>query len=113
MKKAIVNWVLSAFCLYILSFLFKGIYIRDITAALIAAIVLGLVNAIIKPILTILSLPITILTFGLFSLVINAIMLNIASGLVSGFSISSFGTAFWAAIVLSALNTLFLDKKHR
>ena len=113
MKKTIVNWVLSAFCLYILSFLFKGIYFSGLTAALIAALVLGLVNAIIKPILTILSFPITILTLGLFSLVINAIMLNITSGLVPGFYISNFGTAFWAAIVLSVLNTLFLDKKRQ
>ena len=90
MKKTIVNWVLSAFCLYILSFLFKGIYFSGLTAALTAALVLGLVNAIIKPILTILSFPITILTLGLFSLVINAIMLNITSGLVPGFYISSF-----------------------
>jgi len=111
MKKILVNWVLSAFCLYILSFLFSGIYFSGFGAALVAAVVMGLVNVIVKPILSILSLPITILTLGLFSLVINALMLMLTSSFVPGFSIGGFGTAFFAAIVLSVLNMLFIDRK--
>ena len=111
MKKTLVNWVLSAFCLYILSFLFSGIHFSGFSAALIAALVMGLVNAIVKPILSILSLPITLVTLGLFSLVINALMLMLTSSLVPGFSVAGFGTAFFAAIVLSVLNMVFIDKK--
>ena len=111
MRKTLVNWVLSAFCLYVLSFLFAGISFSGFSAALIAAIVMGLVNIIIKPILTILSLPVTIVTLGLFSLVINALMLMLTSALVPGFSVAGFGTAFFAAIVLSVLNMVFIEKK--
>lgn len=111
MKRLIANWLLSAICLYILSLLFSGIQIVDPSAALIAAVVLGFVNAIVKPFLHIISLPITILTLGLFSLVINALMLMLASALVPGFYISGFGTAFLAAIVMSFLNTLLITRR--
>lgn len=111
MVNILVNWILSAFCLYLLSFLFSGISFTSFKTALIAAIVLGLVNAFIKPVLSILSLPINILTLGLFSLVINALMLYLTSNLISGFKINSFGTAFFAAIVLSLLNMVFINFK--
>ena len=110
MNKFLTNWVVSAFCLYALSFLFSGVKFLGFVPALVAALILGFVNAIIKPILTIITIPLTILTLGLFSLVINAIMLILTSNLVAGFSIDGFGTAFWAAIVLSVLNMLFIDK---
>lgn len=106
-----MNWVLCALFLYVLSVLFDGIHFDDFKTALLSSIIFGLVNAIIKPILKIISIPITILTLGLFSLIINALMLLLTSNLVSGFSISGFGTAFLAAIVLSVLNTLFLVRK--
>ncbi len=111
MRKIIVNWVLSSVCLYILSYLFHGIHFESFGSALIAALVLGLVNAVIKPIISLLSLPVTILTLGLFSLVINALMLMLTSRFVSGFVVSSFGTAFLASIVLSILNMLFIKER--
>lgn len=111
MKKILINWVLSALCLYALSFIFDGIYFSGFTPALLAAVIFGLINITIKPILKIISIPITILTLGIFSLVINALMLILTSNFVAGFSVDGFGTAFWAAIVLSVLNTVFTDRK--
>lgn len=110
MKKLLVNWVLGAAALYVLSFLFSGMYLSGFGAAMAASLALGLINAIIKPVFFVLSLPVTILTFGLFTLVINALMLSLASALVPGFVISGFGTAFLAAIVLSVISILFFDK---
>ena len=111
MKKLIINWILSALCLYVLSLIFSGIQFTNFAAAIIAAFVLGLVNCIVKPILHVISFPITVLTLGLFSLIINAITLSITSNLVKGFTIDSFITAFFASIVLSVLNMLFVDGK--
>ena len=111
MIRIIANWVLSALCLYALAFIFNGIYFTGFAAALTAAVVLGLVNCFIKPLLKLITFPITVLTLGLFSLVINAIMLNVTSSLVSGFIIDGFFTAFCAALVLSVLNTIFIDKR--
>ena len=102
--KLLVNWVISAFSLYLLSFLFHGIIFDSFTAALITSIILGLINAILRPILIILTLPINILTLGIFSLVINALMLELASNFSPGFHIDNFTTAFFASIVLSVIN---------
>lgn len=109
--KIIINWIITAVFLYVLSFLFRGVTIDGVVAALVAAVVLGVVNAIIKPVLQFISLPITILTLGLFYLVVNALMLMLVSALVPGFRIGGFGTAFFAAIVLSVLNTVFAKTK--
>jgi len=106
--KLLVHWAISALFLYVLSFLFRGIVIDSALAAIIAAIVLGLINATIKPILQIISLPITVLTLGIFYLVVNGLMLMLVSALVPGFYVSGFGTAFFASIVLSLLNAVFV-----
>ncbi|MCL2048357.1 MAG: phage holin family protein [Defluviitaleaceae bacterium] len=111
MKKLLIHWTISAIFLYVLSFLFDGIIINNALTAIAAAIVMGLVNATIKPVLQIIALPITFLTLGLFYLVINALMLMLVSALVSGFYVSGFATAFFAAIVLSVLNAVFANKK--
>ena len=108
MVKLLVHWAISALFLYVLSFLFRGIVIDSALAAIIAAIVLGLINATIKPILQIISLPITVLTLGIFYLVVNGLMLMLVSALVPGFYVSGFGTAFFASIVLSLLNAVFV-----
>ena len=108
MGRLLIHWIVSAIFLYVLSFMFRGIMIEGVMAALIAAVVLGLINATIKPILQIISLPITFLTLGLFYLVINALMLMLVSFLVPGFHVTGFGTAFFAAIVLSLLNAVFV-----
>ncbi len=80
--------------------------------ALGAALVLAVLNTVIKPILTILTLPLTLLTFGLFTIVINGIMLEITANLVGGFDFSSFGWAMFTAIILSIVNTLLTPDLH-
>ena len=112
MGKLLVHWIVSALFLYVLSFLFRGIVIDDVMTAVVAAIVLGLINATIKPVLQIISLPITFLTIGIFYLVINGLMLMLVSALVPGFHVAGFGTAFFAAIVLSLLNTVFVKNSE-
>ncbi len=102
--RLLISWVISSVSLYLLSFLFSGISIDNFTAAMITAVILGLANAIIKPVLILFTLPINIITLGLFSFVINAFMLMLASRFSSGFRIDSFATAFFASIVLSVIN---------
>ena len=111
MGKLLLHWLISALFLYVLSFLFSGIVIQGFMAALVAAVVLGLINATLKPLLQLISLPITFLTLGIFYLVINAFMLMLVSALVPGFIVDGFGTAFFAAIVLSLLNAVFVGSE--
>ena len=108
MKKFLINLLLSAVLLCVIAWIFPGIEIKSFVTALIAALVLGLINAVIKPVISALALPLTVITLGLFSLVINALMLMLASFLVPGFEINSFLTALFASIVLSLLNLLFV-----
>lgn len=95
---------MNTFALLILPYIVSGIEVSGPMAALAAAIVLGIANAIIRPILVILALPIQILTLGLFTFVINALMLLIASGLVKGFEVHGFWPALWGSIVLSIIS---------
>ncbi|MDR1558369.1 MAG: phage holin family protein [Clostridiales bacterium] len=112
MRKFLVNLLLSAAMLYVLAWIFPGVSLSGFGSALIAALVLGCINAFIKPVISLLALPLTIVTLGLFSLVINALMLSLVSFVVPGFHISGFFTAFFAAIVLSLLNLLFLKDRE-
>ena len=103
----IVRWVLNALALYIVAKIVPGIHLLDFGSALIAVIVIALVNALIKPFLFLLTLPVTIVTFGLFALVLNALMLMLASALTPGFKIDGFGTALLGSILLSIVTTIF------
>ena len=100
----LVYWGLTSASLWVASFVFKGMRFSDSTSLLVAALVLGFVNAIVRPIMIVLTLPLTLLTLGLFLLVINALMLMLVSKLIRGFSVSSFGTAFFASIFISVLS---------
>lgn len=100
----ITNWFLSALSIVIVAQLIPGFQVRGFGTALIAAVVIGLINATIGIVVKVLTLPLTILTFGLFLLVVNAIMLLFASALVPGFIVSGFVPAFFGAVVLSLLN---------
>ncbi|MDP3486405.1 MAG: phage holin family protein [Bacillota bacterium] len=107
--------VLNAVSLYVVAeYLVAGITVQGTPALLIAALVLGIVNAILRPVIIILSLPINILTLGLLTFVINGLMLLITARLVTGFSVDSFGTAVWGAILLGiisyVLNSLVKDR---
>ncbi len=105
--KLILNWILSALSLMIVAHVVPGFEVRSFGAALIAALVVGLVNATLGLILKILTFPLTIVTFGVFWFVINALMLRIASIVVTGFEVRGFLPAFWGAIVLSIVNLFF------
>lgn len=96
----ILRWIVSALSLLLVAYLIPGFEVSGFYAALIAALILGLVNAVIRPILIILTLPITILTLGLFTLVINALMLWFVASFIDGFAIAGFAAAFWGALVL-------------
>jgi putative membrane protein len=105
--RMLLNWVLSALAVWIVAQLGIGISVRGATAALIAALVIGLINATIGLLLKILTFPLTVLTLGLFWLVINGLMLELASFLLSpGFHVNGFLAAFIGAIVLSLVNLL-------
>lgn len=105
MKKILGALVANFLSFYILDMIFENIYFSKPSAFIAMAIIFSLVNLTIKPILKVLSLPITIVTLGLFSLVVNAVVLEIAFHFVRSASIGSFGTAFWASIVLSFINS--------
>jgi putative membrane protein len=105
--RLILNWVLSALALLIVSHLVGGFYVANITAALIAALVIGFVNATLGFFLKIVTFPLTLVTFGIFWFVINAIMLELVASLVPGFTITGFLPAFIGAIVLSLVNLVF------
>jgi putative membrane protein len=106
--RLLLSWVLSAVAVWIVAQLGIGISVRGATAALIAALVIGFINATIGVVLKILTFPLTLITLGLFWFVINALMLELASALLSpGFHVNGFVAAFIGAIVLSLVN-LFL-----
>ena len=102
--KLLLNWVLSALAVWIVSRLVHGFVVHGAAAALIAALVIGFVNATLGLFLKIITFPLTLLTFGLFWVVINAAMLELASTIVPGFEVHGFGAAFIGAIVLSLVN---------
>jgi putative membrane protein len=102
--KMLIHWVLSALAIWIVSRVVPDFSVSGPVAALIAAIVIGFVNATLGLFLKIITFPLTIFTLGLFWLIINAIMIELASAIVPGFHVATFGAAFWGAIVLSLVN---------
>jgi len=115
MTRLILKWVLNSFALYFVMKIIPGIQIDRFQDLLIAALVIGLLNAFLRPIIILLTLPVTLLTLGLFTLVINGLMFYLASWLVSGFQVTGFGAAFLAALLFSifsfVLNMLFGAKE--
>lgn len=95
---------INVLTLFVVQYLVPGFYIADFAAALVAAIVIGIINALIKPILQIIALPISILTFGLAAFMINVMLLLLASYIVPGFEISSFFTGVIASLVFSVVS---------
>lgn len=102
--KFIIRWLVNSIGLLVTAYLIPGIRFENYITALVAALVLGIINAIIRPILLILTLPINILTLGIFTLFINALMFWLAGKVVPGFYITDYGTAFWAALVFSLIS---------
>jgi putative membrane protein len=105
--KIILNWILSALAVWLVARLVPGFHVSGPLAALIAALVIGFINATLGLFLKIITFPLTLITLGIFWLIINAVMIELASAIVPGFHVDSFGAAFWGAIVLSIVNMLF------
>ena len=100
--KIVVRWLLLAAALLLVAQIYPGVVVTSFTSALIAAFVLGLFNTLLRPILVLLTLPVTVLTLGLFLFVINALMFFFAASVLQGFSV----TGFWAALIGSLLYSL-------
>ena len=99
----IARWIVNAAALLLVAYLYPGVHVTDFWAALIAAIVLGLVNAIIRPLLVILTLPVTLLTLGLFLFVINALLFWFVAEVVHGFTVTGFAAALIGSILYSLI----------
>ena len=98
------QWLVSAFCLWVSTYVFSGIRFSSAGSLFVAALLLGVVNALVKPLLVILTLPLTFVTLGGFLLVINALMILLVAALVRGFTVSGFWTALFASIFISILS---------
>jgi len=96
--------VVSAALILVVGAVVRGFEVEGAAPALLAALALGVVNTFVKPVAVLLTLPLTLLTFGLFYLVVNALMLRLAAALVPGFRIRGFAPAFWGALLLALLN---------
>lgn len=107
MKKTVVRIFIGAISILILAYLLPGVSVSGIGAALVASVIIGLVNGFIKPIVTFFTIPITILTLGLFLFVINACMILLADKLVPGFHVNTFWWALIFSILLSFVNSIF------
>ncbi|MDD5295370.1 MAG: phage holin family protein [Rhodocyclaceae bacterium] len=102
----LLHWIIMSLALWVASHVFSGIRFADTSSLIVSALLLGFANAIVRPLLIILTLPLTLVTLGLFLLVINALMMLLVSSLVRGFSVSGFWTAFFASIFISLLSFL-------
>ena len=109
MMAVLINWIVSAMVIFTVAYVIPGVHVTSFTTALVVALVLGILNAIVKPILVVLTLPITIITLGIFYLILNAILIVVASKIVPGFIIDSFFSAFIFGLILSIVNT-FIHK---
>lgn len=100
----LLHWAITALALWLASLLFKGLKFDDTPSLVISALLLGFANAIVRPLLIVLTLPLTLLTFGFFLLVINALMILLVARLVKGFHVSGFWTAFFASIFIALVS---------
>lgn len=115
MGRLIGRLLINIFALYVVAYLVPGFTFTEPTAIVVASVVIGVINTFIRPILQLIALPITLVTFGIFALVINVFLLMLASWVVPGFDIDGFLTAFIASVLLSLvswfLNKLTKDKE--
>ncbi|MBS3910525.1 MAG: phage holin family protein [Hydrogenophaga sp.] len=100
----LLHWAITSFSLWLTSHLFKGIRFDNTGALVVSALLLGLANAVVRPLLVVLTLPLTLITFGLFLLVINALMLLLVAKLVDGFKVDGFWTALWASLLIALVS---------
>lgn len=104
MRRFLAHWVVTGLALVVADWALAGIHIRSTGALIIGALALGLVNALVRPVLVILTLPLTIVTLGLFYLVVNGLAFSIAAALVPGFDVASFGSAVLGALIVTLVS---------
>ncbi|HYA14295.1 MAG TPA: phage holin family protein [Syntrophales bacterium] len=102
----LIRWLILTIAIIVASYLLEGIHISGFFSAFFAAAILGILNALFRPVLIILTLPINILTLGLFTFIINALMLKMASGVIPGFEVHGFWTAVFGALIISFISWL-------
>ena len=103
----LVHWLVVGVALWVTTQVVGGVHVSSLQVFVIAALVLGLVNALVRPVITILTLPLTIITLGLFYLVVNGLAFGLAAALVPGFSVDGFGSAVLGALVVSIVSWVF------
>ncbi len=106
MISLLIRWAINAVALYLTTLIVPGVRVTDFGGAVVAALVLGIVNAVIRPFLLLLTLPLNILTLGLFTFVVNAVMLYIVAGVTHRLQLSGFLAALVGAIVLSVISSV-------
>jgi putative membrane protein len=106
MRGILIRWLILTAAILSAAYLLDGIEIRDFLSAFLAAAVLGILNAVFRPILILLTLPINILSLGLFTFVINAFLLKLASGVIPGFEVHGFWTALFGALIITLVSSL-------
>lgn len=104
--RLLLKWLLHAVALLAVASLYSGVVVKSFGAALLAALVIGLLNAVLRPVLVLLTLPVTLVTLGLFLFVINALMFWAASGLLNGFHVAGFSAALIGSLIYSLLGML-------
>ena len=116
MVKMLLRWVLMAVALLAVSYLYAGVQVASFGTALLAAVVIGLLNVLLRPVLVLLTLPVTVLTLGLFLFIVNALVFWAASGLMPGFHVNGFWAALLGSLIYSALglciDAVISDKSH-
>lgn len=113
--KLLIKWILLTLSILIVSYLLDGIKVDDFASALMAAALLGILNSLVRPLLILLTLPINLITFGIFIFIINAALLMLVSHFISGFHVAGFWTAVFGSILISVSNALlnWLIKDNR
>jgi len=106
MRGLLLRWLILTFAIMTAAYLFSGIHVNGFGSALFAALVLGILNAFFRPILFILTLPINVLSLGLFTFVINAVLLLMTSGVIGGLVVDGFGSALFGSLIISLVSLL-------
>ena len=113
MSGILIRWLTATGAILLAAYLLSGIHVEGFLSAFLAAAMLGILNALFRPIALLITLPINVLTLGLFTFVINALMLKMASGVISGFDVHGFGSAIVGSLMISTISWLlnsFIDK---
>jgi putative membrane protein len=111
--KLIVKWLLSAAALLFVAYVYDGVVVKSFSSALLAAFVIGLLNTVVRPVLVVLTLPVTVLTLGLFLFIINALMFWAAASVMDDFDVRGFGAALLGSLIYSAIGVVIESALER